>query len=64
MNPQNLNPSPRVRFALYLAAALGSVVVGYLAARGLIGEAETAAWAGIVAILNGLAAANTSRDDS
>lgn len=55
-----INIPPKVRFALYLLSALGSVVVAYLAGRGIIGEAETAAWAGVVAIVNGLAAANTN----
>lgn len=55
-----INIQPKVRFTLYLLSALGSVVVAYLFSRGLIGDAETAAWAGVVAIINGLAAANTN----
>lgn len=55
-----INIPPKARFVLYLLSALGSVVVGYLAARGFIGDAELAAWAGVVAIVNGLAAANTN----
>ena len=55
-----VNIPPKARFALYLISALGSVVVAYLAGQGIIGESETAAWAGVVAIVNGLAAANTN----
>ena len=55
-----LNIPPTVRFVLYLVNAVGSVVVAYLFAKGYVGEPETAAWAGLVAIISGIAAANTS----
>lgn len=54
-----INISPRIRFALYLLSALGSVVAAYLFAKGYVGDAELALWAGVVAIINGLAAAKT-----
>lgn len=54
-----INIPPAVRFALYLLSALGSVVAAYLFAKGYVGDAELALWAGVVAIINGLAAAKT-----
>lgn len=54
-----VNIPPAVRFTLYLVSALGSVVAAYLFAKGLVGDAELALWAGVVAIINGLAAAKT-----
>lgn len=58
-----VNIPPLVRFWLYLISALGSVVAAYLFAKGYVGDAELALWAGIVAIINGLAAAKTSLHD-
>ena len=49
-----------VRFGLYVFASIGSVVAAYLFAKGYVGDAELALWAGIVAIINGLAAAKTN----
>lgn len=54
--------SPTVRFVLYILAALGSAVAAYLFAKGLVGDAELSLWASIVAIINGIAAANTNTD--
>ena len=62
--PTVVNIPAKVRFTLYLLSALGSVVVAYLVAKGHFGEAETAAWAGLVAIVNGLAAARTDLSDA
>lgn len=59
-----INIPAGIRFALYLLSAIGSVVVAYLFARGIVGEAETAGWAGLVAIINGIAAANTNLSGS
>jgi hypothetical protein len=59
----SINIPPTVRFSLYLLSALGSVGMAYLFAKGYAGEAETGAWAGIVAIINGIAAANTNITD-
>lgn len=55
---------PAIRFTLYLLSAVGSVVVSYLTARGILGDAEVALWAGLVAIVNGLAAAKTNLTDA
>lgn len=55
-----VNIPPAVRFGLYLLSAFGSVFVAYAFARGYIGDPETACWAGLVAVVNGIAAANTN----
>ncbi|MGH9271151.1 MAG: hypothetical protein ACRDZ2_07745 [Ilumatobacteraceae bacterium] len=52
--------NPTVRFCLYLVAAIGSAVAAYLFAKGVVGDAELGLWASIVAIINGIAAANTN----
>jgi hypothetical protein len=52
--------NPTIRFALYIIAALGSAVAAYLFAKGVVGDAELSLWASIVAIINGIAAANTN----
>lgn len=49
---------PKVRLAIYLASGIGSAVVAYLVARGFAGDAEVALWAALVAVVNGLSAAN------
>lgn len=59
-----INIPPAVRFALYIIASVGSVVAAYLFAKGLVGDPELALWAGIVAIINGLAAAKTDLHES
>jgi hypothetical protein len=52
--------NPTVRFVLYVLAALGSAIAAYLFAKGIVGDAELGLWAAIVAIVNGIAAANTN----
>jgi hypothetical protein len=52
--------NPTARFVLYIVAALGSAVAAYLFAKGYVGDAELGLWAAIVAIVNGIAAANTN----
>lgn len=56
--PTDVVLRPVVRFTLYLIGALGSIVVAYTTAKGWSGDAEVVAWGGIVAIIQGLAAAN------
>jgi hypothetical protein len=51
---------PVARFVLYLLSAIGTPVVGYLLAKGYIGEAETALWGGLVVIVNAIAASNVT----
>ena len=54
---------PRVRFALYIASAVAVLVGTYLTDRGVPwwGEAEAKLLAGVVALVNVLAAANVTR---
>ena len=52
--------NPTIRFCLYLVAAIGSAVAAYLFAKGYVGDAELGLCAAIVAIINGIAAANTN----
>lgn len=52
--------NPTIRFVLYLIAAIGSAVAAYLFAKGHVGDAELGLWAALVAIINGIAAANTN----
>ena len=54
-----LNPSRRVRAALYLVTALGTPVVVYLQAKGVIGDLELILWSAEVTVVNGIAALNT-----
>lgn len=56
----SVNIPASVRFGLYLLSAFGSVFVAYAFAKGFIGDEETACWAGLVAVVNGIAAANTN----
>lgn len=49
---------PRVRLAIYLVSGLGSAVLAYLVAKDIAGDAEVTLWAAVVAIVNGLSAAN------
>lgn len=54
-----LNPPRRVRAALYLLTALGTPVVVYLQAKGVIGDLELILWSAEVTVVNGIAALNT-----
>lgn len=56
----NLNFPPKVRAVLYVVTALGSPVVVYLLAKGIIGELEMALWAAEVTAVSALAAFNVS----
>jgi hypothetical protein len=56
----NVNIPPMVRFIAYLVAAVGSVGVAYAVAKGYAGDAESAAWTSLVAVITGIAAANTN----
>lgn len=49
---------PKVRLVIYLISGVGSAIVAYLVARGIAGDAEVALWAALVAVVNGLSAAN------
>lgn len=56
----NLNPPRRVRLALYLLTVLGTPLVAYLNAKGILGALEVSFWSAEVAVVTGLAALNTS----
>lgn len=55
-----LNPPRRVRAALYVLTAVGTPVVVYLQAKGIVGDLELVLWGAEVTVVNGLAALNTS----
>lgn len=57
------NPPAKVRAILYVATAVGSVVVAYLKVKGYIGDAEIALWGGLVTVVNSMAALNTNVGD-
>jgi len=58
-----LNPSPRVRAALYVLTVIGTPVAVYLQAKGVIGDLEFILWGAEVTAVSGLAALNTSTAD-
>lgn len=55
----NLNPSRRVRAALYVLNAIGTPVVVYLQAKGVIGDLEMILWGAEATVVSGIAALNT-----
>lgn len=57
------NLSPKVRLTIYLATGLGTLVVGYLSVKHIIGDAEVALWAGVSTLVNGLSAVNTNTEE-
>lgn len=57
----NINLPSRVRFAIYIFNGLGSIVVVYLAAKGIIGDAETVAFGAFNVFTSGLAALNVEK---
>lgn len=59
-----LNPPRRVRALLYVATAIGTPVVVYLQAKGIIGDLEFILWSAEVTVVNGLAALNTQTPDA
>ena len=55
-----LNPPAKVRVVLYIVMALSAPVVVYLRSKGYIGDLEVTLYAGLVTVVNGLAAFNVS----
>lgn len=51
-----VNIPPKVRATLYLITALGTPVVAYLRAKGVIGNLEVILWSTEVTAVNALAA--------
>lgn len=54
-----LNIPYKVRAALYVFTAVGTPVIAYLLARGIIGELEVGLWSAEVTVVTALAAFNT-----
>lgn len=54
------NPSRKIRLALYLLTALGTPLVAYLNAKGVLGALEVSFWSAEVAVVMGLAGLNTT----
>ncbi|UNQ40961.1 hypothetical protein MPC38_06835 [Prescottella equi] len=57
----SLTLSPRVRLVIYVASSIGTPVMGYLFANGIVGEFWIGLWGVIVTAANALAALNTPR---
>lgn len=57
----NINLPPKVRFAVYVFNGLVSILVVYLATKGIIGDAETVAWGGFNLFTSALAGYNVSK---
>lgn len=54
----SLNPPYKVRAVLYILTALGTPLVAYLSAKGLIGNLEVALWSAEVTVVNIMASLN------
>lgn len=52
------NLPPKVRASLYLVTAVGTPLVAYLLAKGVIGELEVQLWSAEVTVVSALAALN------
>jgi hypothetical protein len=57
-----LNVPYQVRAGIYLATAVGTPLVAYLAAKSIIGDLEVTLWSAEVVVATGLAALNISKD--
>lgn len=53
----------KVRFAIYLLTTVGSAVMVYLLAKGLVGDDEMVLWAAVSGLANALAAFKTFPTD-
>lgn len=56
-----LNPPPKVRVALYIFTAVGSLAVTYLSVRGVIGVDEVALWTSFTTLIAGMAGFNVPK---
>lgn len=54
-----VNIRPKPRFLLYVFTAVGTPIVGYLKAKGLIGDLELGLWGAEVTVVTTLSAAKT-----
>lgn len=60
-----LNPPRRVRLVAYIITVLGTPLVAYLNAKGILGSLEVTFWSAEVAVVGGLAAINaTDKSDA
>lgn len=57
----SVNLPPRVRVLLYILTALGTPLMAYLLAKGIIGELEMTLWSAEVTVVTGMAAFNVSK---
>lgn len=54
----NINLPPKLRLAIYITNGIGSIIVIYLATKGIVGDPETVAWASYSLFTSGLAGYN------
>lgn len=59
----NINPSPRIRQALYIVTAVGTPIVIYLQAKGIIGPTEVALWGAEVTVVSAMAGFNVDHTE-
>lgn len=59
----NLTLPSKVRAGLYVLTALGSPVMAYLLAKGVIGELELSLWSGLVTAVGSMAALNVNKKE-
>lgn len=55
------NPSPQVRFVVYVLTGLASIIVAYLSAVHKIGPEAVSAYGAVAALVSGLAGYNVSK---
>lgn len=55
-----INIPPKVRQTLYIITAVGTPIVTYLLAKGIIGEVEMVLWSAEVLVVGGMAAIKTT----
>lgn len=58
-----VNLPDRVRVGIYVLTALGTPIIAYLLAKGIIGELELSLWGGLVTAVNSMAALNVTVND-
>lgn len=63
MNLGTVNIPPKIRFWIYIATGIGSIVVTYLNTVGVIHAAEVTAWGALSVFVSGLAAFNTPKGE-
>lgn len=59
-----ININPKLRAGIYIFTALGSPVVGYLLAKGIIAELEMALWLAEVTAVTTMAGLNVTNPES